>query len=194
MSRGLGPIQRFVLERLDQLERTADPNDFLEVKRKGIPIRALAKELYGEFTPAQWSSIRQGVRRLVRQGRAEITTNGPRGEFCVRLPYTEQERQAVDKEDRLHYTDRQFGRKYGLPPGTFIAMLDRQDGLCAICLRPERAMRNDRIKRLALDHDHKTGKLRDLLCGNCNNGLGRFDDDPVLLRAAADYIERHRRS
>ena len=46
-------------------------------------------------------------------------------------------------------------------------------------------------RALAIDHCHSTHKLRGLLCGNCNNGLGRFQDDPALLRKAAEYLETH---
>ena len=46
--------------------------------------------------------------------------------------------------------------------------------------------------KLHADHDHATGRHRDLLCLSCNNGIGYFYDNPALLRAAADYIERHR--
>lgn len=60
---------------------------------------------------------------------------------------------------------------------------------CAICGKSPSGPRD-----LHLDHDHGSGYLRDWLCGSCNTGLGSFRDDPVLLRAAADYIERHRGS
>ena len=62
-------------------------------------------------------------------------------------------------------------------------MLAEQDGLCAIC-RTAAAVH--------VDHDHETGAVRSLLCFNCNGGLGQFRDDPVVLRAAADYVEEHR--
>jgi len=62
----------------------------------------------------------------------------------------------------------------------------RQDGHCKICGREVSG------KSAHADHDHATGRLRDELCDTCNRGLGNFKDNPALLRAAAEYIERHR--
>lgn len=60
---------------------------------------------------------------------------------------------------------------------------------CALCgceaAESERAL-------LFIDHDHVTGRVREMLCSACNKGLGSFRDDPGVLRRAADYIERHR--
>jgi hypothetical protein len=65
------------------------------------------------------------------------------------------------------------------------AMEVRQAGQCAICgTKPD--------DELHIDHDHATDVVRALLCGLCNVGLGAFADDPDRLRAAADYLERHR--
>jgi len=68
----------------------------------------------------------------------------------------------------------------------FVTWRARQDGTCKICGRQVNG------KSAHTDHDHVTGRLRDQLCDNCNQGLGCFKDDPDLLRAAAKYIERHR--
>ena len=62
-------------------------------------------------------------------------------------------------------------------------MFEAQGGLCAICRTAPAAH---------VDHDHDTGEVRELLCFNCNGGLGQFKDDPEVLRAAARYVERHR--
>jgi hypothetical protein len=61
----------------------------------------------------------------------------------------------------------------------------KQQERCAICSKaaPENG------KQLGLDHCHKTGKIRGLLCDTCNLGLGYFRDNPGLLRAAAQYLE-----
>jgi hypothetical protein len=45
---------------------------------------------------------------------------------------------------------------------------------------------------LHVDHDHITGRIRALLCMNCNNGLGAFTDDPDLMETAATYVRRYR--
>jgi hypothetical protein len=71
-----------------------------------------------------------------------------------------------------------------------------QDGCCMICRRrPEpdkRRVDTQELPYLVVDHNHETDQLRDLLCSDCNIGLGMFHDNPAALRAAASYIERHR--
>lgn len=49
----------------------------------------------------------------------------------------------------------------------------------------------DNPENIVLDHDHATGTIREPLCRKCNWGLGMFNDDPIRMRAAADYIEKH---
>lgn len=63
-------------------------------------------------------------------------------------------------------------------------ILDTKDKTCVICKSPCATGRE-----LAVDHDHKTGKFRGLLCQRCNLGLGNFNDDPRLMWAAIDYLE-----
>jgi hypothetical protein len=75
-------------------------------------------------------------------------------------------------------------RRYGITAQDADAMLEAQGGLCAICRAAPAAH---------VDHDHETSAVRALLCFNCNGGLGQFKDDPAVLRAAADYVEEHKR-
>lgn len=96
-----------------------------------------------------------------------------------RLPWSKQSK-AEGKALRREYNL----RKFNLLPGEKDLKFAEQGGLCAICQRPESMDR-----AIATDHCHRTGLNRGLLCGSCNNGLGRFNDDPVRLRAAAEYIE-----
>ena len=64
------------------------------------------------------------------------------------------------------------------------AMLKAQNGLCAICQKHQNEFRI----HFAVDHDHKTGEVRKLLCFPCNSGLGKFNDDLELLKKAVVYL------
>lgn len=82
--------------------------------------------------------------------------------------------------------------RYGITAAEYRALAEQQNGRCAICGRGDNGVdRKGKPKRLAVDHDHETDRVRALLCGNCNTGLGLFGDDPDTLRAAADYLDHH---
>lgn len=66
-------------------------------------------------------------------------------------------------------------------------MIDAQSGKCAICGEVLQ-----RGQGLAIDHDHISGELREVLCSTCNVGLGFFKDNSAVLRSAADYIDKHK--
>ena len=82
-------------------------------------------------------------------------------------------------------------RKYGLTPEDYDRMIAEQDGKCAICGKAPGATDGVDKNRLVIDHDHKTGKARALLCDFCNRGIGMFFDDPDLLTAAIAYLLQH---
>jgi hypothetical protein len=79
-------------------------------------------------------------------------------------------------------------RKYGITLGEYEALLESQGGVCAICGEPELAANQYGPLPLAVDHCHGSGAVRGLLCSGCNTGLGKFRDDPELLRAASRYL------
>ena len=75
---------------------------------------------------------------------------------------------------------------HGLAVKEYNRLLQDQDGLCAICYADKGTKTG---RGLALDHCHKTGKIRGFLCSNCNTGLGLFQDSAFILRKAAIYLE-----
>lgn len=83
---------------------------------------------------------------------------------------------------------RHFERQYGLTLTAVDDFIAQQGGLCAICHRPPTSSPFGKRPRLVVDHDHTTGKVRGLLCTDCNAGIGYFDDDPVILRAVIEYL------
>lgn len=83
--------------------------------------------------------------------------------------------------------------RYGMTVEEYDALAELQNNLCAICGNPETTKhKKGTAKRLCVDHDHSSGKLRQLLCHNCNCGLGRFFDDPERLEKAVEYLRRHK--
>lgn len=75
-------------------------------------------------------------------------------------------------------------RTFGITVEQYEAMLAAQNGVCAICFSKHKTM------RLSVDHCHKTGKVRGLLCGKCNSGIGMLSDSIDLLASAQRYLER----
>lgn len=67
----------------------------------------------------------------------------------------------------------------------YYEMLEKQNHCCAICGKHENKLK----KRLAIDHNHKTGEIRGLLCSNCNLAISLFDDDQTILYKAINYLK-----
>ena len=74
-------------------------------------------------------------------------------------------------------------QKYGLGTDGYDALLQQQDHVCAGCLKPF-------VGAAHVDHDHKTGRVRGLLCRKCNVALGMADDQPDILIRLAAYLTR----
>lgn len=96
------------------------------------------------------------------------------------------------KENPLAWRTSQLAAKYNISLDAYLRMIAAQNNKCACCNQPEIAVRNGEIKALAVDHNHLTGIVRELLCQACNQVVGFSKEDPARLRAAADYIEKHR--
>lgn len=80
-------------------------------------------------------------------------------------------------------------RIYGITIDQYNEMVEKQNNKCLICLKPETRVQKGKIRRLCVDHCHKTGKVRGLLCCNCNRGLGAFSDDIQSLLNAIQYLK-----
>jgi len=78
-------------------------------------------------------------------------------------------------------------KKFGIDHKAYLALVENQKGRCAIC-----AIHMDdyseRYTNLHVDHCHDTGKIRGLLCHNCNRAIGMLQNSPELLEIAADYL------
>lgn len=82
-------------------------------------------------------------------------------------------------------------RRYGISPEDFGRLLEKQDFKCAICGGKNTVLKKNgnHVHSLVVDHDHTPSKkIRGLLCGKCNRGLGYFKENPTLLSKAARYL------
>lgn len=82
--------------------------------------------------------------------------------------------------------ERQLKNRYGISINQYNDLFNKQSGNCAIC-----GVHQSELKiSLAVDHCHKTGEIRGLLCGNCNRGIGYLKDDQRNIEKALDYLKR----
>lgn len=72
-------------------------------------------------------------------------------------------------------------------------MLEEQNHLCAICGNPETVKNyKDVVSKLSVDHCHRTGKVRGLLCQNCNKGIGNLKENEDIILKAVEYLRKHK--
>ncbi len=92
-----------------------------------------------------------------------------------------------------YHNRHQLLRIKGMTPAEYDALVRQQNGACAICFRPETVLgsKGSTPKHLAIDHDHRTGLNRGLLCQSCNIALGLFEDEPTRLTSALAYLQKH---
>ena len=93
--------------------------------------------------------------------------------------------QAKGRRDHLR-------RRYNITPQEYETKLASQDYKCAVCGKDAADnKRGGKLDPLHIDHCHTSGKLRDLLCYQCNSGLGQFKDNTETLQKAIDYLHKH---
>lgn len=85
------------------------------------------------------------------------------------------------------FRDRSYRTRFGITLAEYESLLEEQSSRCRLCGEKEKI--DNRIKNLAVDHDHKTGKVRGLLCNRCNRALGMFSDDINFLKKAIAYLQ-----
>lgn len=108
---------------------------------------------------------------------------------CISCQHRHREEYQVIKQARTIEWKRTHPR---LTTRDYVAQLKRQHGVCAICHKKETSQdpKTGKVRRLATDHDHSTGKIRGLLCRKCNLGLSYFCDSTVYIARAYHYLRR----
>ena len=111
-----------------------------------------------------------------------ISGTGPDGK-CYRCKSCDSDYFKQYKKDNPF---RHQSRKFNISQDVLKLLYENQKGRCAICGTHEKLLK----RRLSIDHNHETNRVRGFLCGSCNQGLGYFRDNPKLLEAASDYLKQ----
>lgn len=98
------------------------------------------------------------------------------------------------KKNPVGTKEHSLRKQYGIGLKEYMQMYEDQGGKCAICLTQGESYNSStgRSSTLAVDHCHKTGKIRSLLCPHCNKALGAFRDSTDLLESAIKYLKKHK--
>lgn len=100
---------------------------------------------------------------------------------------SEKAREYYNTTKRTVWRNSQLKRDYNITLEQYDLMLEKQNYSCLIC----NSHVDTQKKELSVDHCHKTGTIRGLLCKSCNTGLGNFKDDVNIMKKAIEYLERH---
>jgi hypothetical protein len=123
------------------------------------------------------------VREIQKRSKESIKNNPDR------LAKLREWQKRYREKNRRALSDGERKRRFGITPQEYEKRFNSQNGVCAICFNPETATRLGKIKALSVDHCHKTGAIRGLLCSDCNTGIGKLKDDPKVLQSAIRYLE-----
>jgi hypothetical protein len=168
-------------------------DELLRLFQTGLSIREVSKRTGVCFATVRNRLLRKGAyavtHKRVQDGKAickKCERERPAGEFPALHSGKYLCRECLSEANHASTI-----RKFGCSPEQYHQLLAHQAGKCAICGASEgHRSRYRKPCKLSVDHDHKKGIIRGLLCNNCNRGLGRFKDSVTILEAAVHYLKR----
>lgn len=128
---------------------------------------------YKDWPEERKEKVRENNRKYYQQRKQQ------RNDCNKRYRWENGEKIAIAK--RKHW----LTYRYGISIDEYENLFNLQNGVCLICHKPE----NRPNKKLAVDHDHATGKIRGLLCDKCNRALGYFDENIESMKEAIKYLQ-----
>jgi hypothetical protein len=141
-----------------------------------------AIKLFVDFQPSGYRSKYPQCRQCNSEKRKRYRKDYPERDRAQRREYFYKNGPRCLETSRKYW----LKKKFGITVEDYNVMLARQGGFCAICGAVDKA------RHLAVDHCHKTGKVRGLLCSKCNTAIGSLEDSVVLIGAALGYLVAHR--
>ncbi|MER5661519.1 endonuclease VII domain-containing protein [Streptomyces mirabilis] len=156
-------------------------------RRDGLQVRC--RECVAEYSAAHYRRRREAIGKSVRQ-RVDVPPGHKLCRTCGEIkPHSEWHRNATASDGlstrckacrAIQGREGHLKRHYGMTEAERDEMVASQMGLCVICLK---------APAVHVDHCHETGRVRGVLCFNCNSAIGKLGDDPDAVRRAAAYLE-----
>jgi hypothetical protein len=148
--------------------------------KKGIPLTKECKERLSQKLKSLYASGKKKITIPNNKGRKQTVEHIKNAIEARGYKYTPKEKRA---EYRYFYG---LKRKHGMTKEDYNKRLKDQKGVCAIC-----GNGNKQKRRLCVDHCHKTGKIRGLLCVDCSVALGNVNDDIKILNKMIKYLKKY---
>ncbi len=167
---------RKVTKTCTKCKQEKDVNEFYHADRCKDGVRGACKEC----RKVQTANYRKTHPDKIKEGKKKwYAKNG--------LQYCTEKRQAY-KNDPTKANAQSRKSKYGITEEEFQKLLTLQGGVCACCGRPEISIQYNKLRSLSVDHDHRTGRVRGLLCSKCNTALGLLDENIDKCYMLINYI------
>lgn len=166
----------------------AKSNDKRKGWKRGQPVRFILG--HGTRQP-HWNKAKKG--ELICPGckkskpknqfdRNRSSSTG-RSTYCKSCS-AKRRKETYNRDGGASWRDYRYRKLYGITFEQYSRILKRQRGVCAICKRKVKT------RKLALDHCHKTGKVRGVLCTRCNSMIAFAEDNPLILESAIRYLQK----
>jgi hypothetical protein len=163
-----------------EVQHIVDEKQICRRCEKDLPITEFWKSSY------KASGYLQYCKECTNLNRKEYRDRQKTGTTKYTRKFTKEDYETPEYKE--HQRDRSLKRIYGISIEDYNLLFTNQDGSCAIC-----KIHQSKLKRpLDVDHDHETGKVRGLLCSNCNTSLGLLKDSTELLSHAIKYLEKNK--
>ncbi|MFG2849484.1 endonuclease VII domain-containing protein [Streptomyces mirabilis] len=177
------------MKRCTGCERALPTASFAADKNRRGGLQVRCRECVAEYSAAHYRRRREAIGKSVRQ----IVDVPPGHKLCRTCgeikPHSEWHRNATASDGlstrckacrAIQGRQGHLKRHYGMTEAERDEMIASQMGLCVICLK---------APAVHVDHCHETGRVRGVLCFNCNSAIGKLGDDPDAVRRAAAYLE-----
>lgn len=140
---------------------------------------------------SKWCGRCRKIKSIDEFFKSKGAYNGLQGHCKDCIREEQREWRAKNRMRSRYYSQRlRLREKYGVTYEFYEELLEKHSHKCAICGQPETRESNGVPILMAVDHDHRTGEIRGILCNNCNRALGLLKDDTEVLRKAIEYLEK----